>query len=89
MFAAVEFPSIENIVEWPNWFGSGALGFNKIAFMGFLAFAISVALFLVASSIYLAYIISGVLAQPDWNEILKMRDQWNYRWRREVIAAGR
>lgn len=25
----------------------------------------------------------------DWNEILKLRDQWNNRWRREVIAAAR
>ena len=25
----------------------------------------------------------------DWNEILKVRDQWNNRWRREVIAAAR
>jgi F-type H+-transporting ATPase subunit a len=52
LFAAVEFPPIENIVEWPNWFGSGALGFNKIAFIGFLAFAISVAMFLLASAKY-------------------------------------
>lgn len=25
----------------------------------------------------------------DWNDILKVRDQWNNRWRREVIAAAR
>lgn len=25
----------------------------------------------------------------DWNEILKVRDHWNNRWRREVIAAAR
>ncbi len=24
----------------------------------------------------------------DWNEMLKLRDSWNQRWRREVIAAG-
>jgi len=52
LFAAVEFPPIENIVEWPNWFGSGAVGFNKIAFMSFLAFLLPVLLFLVASSKY-------------------------------------
>jgi putative spermidine/putrescine transport system substrate-binding protein len=23
----------------------------------------------------------------DWNEIIKVRDQWNNRWRREVVAA--
>lgn len=23
----------------------------------------------------------------DWNEVIKVRDQWNNRWRREVIAA--
>lgn len=52
MFAAVEFPPIENIVEWPTWFGSGALAFNKIAFMGFIAFILPVLLFLIASSKY-------------------------------------
>ena len=25
----------------------------------------------------------------DWNEVVKLRDQWNNRWRREVIAASR
>ena len=25
----------------------------------------------------------------DWNEVLKVRDQWNNRWRREVIAAAK
>jgi putative spermidine/putrescine transport system substrate-binding protein len=24
----------------------------------------------------------------DWEEMLRLRDQWNQRWRREVIAAG-
>jgi len=24
----------------------------------------------------------------DWNEIVKVRDKWNNRWRREVISAG-
>ena len=24
----------------------------------------------------------------DWNEMIKLRDTWNQRWRREVIAAG-
>jgi putative spermidine/putrescine transport system substrate-binding protein len=25
----------------------------------------------------------------DWNEIVRVRDQWNNRWRREIIAAAR
>jgi putative spermidine/putrescine transport system substrate-binding protein len=25
----------------------------------------------------------------DWNEVIKLRDQWNNRWRREVISAAR
>lgn len=25
----------------------------------------------------------------DWNEVVKVRDQWNNRWRREIIAAAR
>jgi NRAMP (natural resistance-associated macrophage protein)-like metal ion transporter len=28
-------------------------------------------IFLVASAIYLAYVISGIMAKPDWNEVLK------------------
>ena len=24
----------------------------------------------------------------DWNEMVKLRDAWTQRWRREVIAAG-
>jgi putative spermidine/putrescine transport system substrate-binding protein len=24
----------------------------------------------------------------DWNEMLQVRDSWNQRWRREVIAAS-
>jgi putative spermidine/putrescine transport system substrate-binding protein len=28
------------------------------------------------------------MVDVDWNEILKLRDQWNNRWRREVIAAS-
>ena len=30
----------------------------------------------------------GRMIPLDWNEIVKVRDQWNNRWRREVIAAG-
>lgn len=30
----------------------------------------------------------GRMIGVDWNEVLKMRDQWNNRWRREVIAAA-
>ncbi len=43
-FAAVEFPPIENVVEWPAW---GA-GFNKIALICAIAFAVPTILFLVA-----------------------------------------
>lgn len=31
----------------------------------------------------------GRMIAVDWNEILKVRDQWNNRWRREVISAAR
>jgi putative spermidine/putrescine transport system substrate-binding protein len=27
------------------------------------------------------------MIQVDWAEIVKVRDQWNNRWRREVITA--
>ncbi|HKY14547.1 MAG TPA: F0F1 ATP synthase subunit A [Microthrixaceae bacterium] len=53
MFAQVEFPPIENIVEWPNWFGGDSiLGFNKIAFISLIAFVVPVILFLVAGAKY-------------------------------------
>jgi F-type H+-transporting ATPase subunit a len=52
VFADVNFPSIQEIVEWPNWFGHGWYGFNKIAFISLLAFLIPVALFLIAGAKY-------------------------------------
>ena len=37
MFAQVEFPPIENIVEWPSWFAEDTIfSFNKIAMIGFM-----------------------------------------------------
>jgi F-type H+-transporting ATPase subunit a len=52
VLADVKFPSIDEIVVWPNWFGHGVFGFNKIAFISFLAFLIPVVLFLIAGSKY-------------------------------------
>jgi F-type H+-transporting ATPase subunit a len=52
VLADVKFPSIDEIVVWPNWFGHGWYGFNKIAFISFLAFLIPVVLFLIAGSKY-------------------------------------
>ena len=53
MFAAVEFPPIENIVEWPAWFADGSIfAFNKIAFISMFAFIFPVIVFLVAGSKY-------------------------------------
>ena len=38
---ALEFPPIENLVEWPNYFGDGTFyAFNKIAIISLLAMAI-------------------------------------------------
>ena len=53
MFAAEEFPTMDELVIWPDWFGDGEFwAFNKVAFMTFLAMAIPVAIFLVAGSKY-------------------------------------
>jgi F-type H+-transporting ATPase subunit a len=53
VFAQVEFPSIENIVEWPAWFGDGTIfAFNKIAFISMFAFIFPVVIFLIAGSKY-------------------------------------
>src|SRR5262245_10384723 len=50
LLAEVEFPPIQNLVEWPNAFGAGETwwGFNKIAFMSVLAVLLTVGLFLLA-----------------------------------------
>ena len=46
---ALEFPPIENLVEWPAYLGDGtALAFNKIALISFLAMLIPSVLFLMA-----------------------------------------
>ena len=47
--SAVEFPPIENVVEWPAFFGGDTFyEFNKIALMGLIAVVVPTVLFLVA-----------------------------------------
>lgn len=42
----LEFPTIENLVEWPYYFGEGTFyGFNKIALISLLALLIPAAMF--------------------------------------------
>ena len=48
LVAQIEFPPIENIVEWPNIFGEGIWGFNKIALIAFIAMIVPAILFLIA-----------------------------------------
>jgi len=61
VLANVVFPSIDEIVKWPNWFGSGPFGFNKIAFISFVAFILPVIVFLIASSKYKSRLVpSGI-----------------------------
>lgn len=46
---ALEFPPIENLVEWPAYFGEGTIfEFNKIAIINILAVLIPLVLFLLA-----------------------------------------
>jgi len=47
----LEFPPIENLVEWPNFFGpqDSWYGFNKIALINLIALVATAGLFLVAS----------------------------------------
>ncbi|MFM7069371.1 MAG: F0F1 ATP synthase subunit A, partial [Actinomycetes bacterium] len=46
----LQFPPIENIVEWPAWFAKGTVfEFNKITFISLFAAVITVILFLIAS----------------------------------------
>jgi len=42
----VHFPPIENVIEWPDMFSLGPLGFNKIGLIAFLAFLIPTIIFL-------------------------------------------
>jgi len=42
----VQFPPIENVIEWPDHFSIGPLGFNKIGVIAFLAFLIPTVIFL-------------------------------------------
>lgn len=45
----LHFPSMENLVIWPAWFGEGtALEFNKITFIAFIAFIVPTILFFLA-----------------------------------------
>lgn len=47
---ALEFPSMEDLVVWPDWFGEGTFfAFNKIAFISFLAVIIPAAIFWAAA----------------------------------------
>jgi len=46
----LEFPPIQNLVEWPNWFGPEGswYGFNKIAFINVIALVVTTLLFVIA-----------------------------------------
>jgi F-type H+-transporting ATPase subunit a len=48
ILGAVEFPPIENLVEWPAWFGSDWYAFNKIAFINVVAVLVPTVIFLFA-----------------------------------------
>lgn len=48
ILSAVEFPPIENLVEWPALFGDGIIAFNKIALAALIAMVVPALLFLVA-----------------------------------------
>ena len=52
MFAAEDFPTMKELVIWPDWFGEGIFAFNKVAFLTLLAALIPVMLFLSAGSKY-------------------------------------
>jgi F-type H+-transporting ATPase subunit a len=48
VLAAVEFPAIEYLVEWPTFFGDDWYGFNKIALINMIAVLVPLILFLIA-----------------------------------------
>lgn len=51
MIFGLEFPPIENLVEWPNWFGPEGswYGFNKIAFISLVAVVATSVLFILGN----------------------------------------
>lgn len=51
MIFGLEFPPIENLVEWPNWFGpkDSFYGFNKIAFISLVAIVVTSVLFILGN----------------------------------------
>ena len=51
IIGAVEFPPIENVIEWPAWLfeDSDYFAFNKIAFIHFLGLALPALVFLLAA----------------------------------------
>lgn len=48
MIFGLEFPPIENIVEWPNLFGEGWYGFNKVALINVIALVATSVFFLIS-----------------------------------------
>lgn len=52
MFAAQEFPTMEDLVIWPDWFGKDWYAFNKVSFITLLAVVLPVLLFVVAGQKY-------------------------------------
>ena len=49
VFAALEFPPIDNLVKWPAYFGDGQFyAFNKIALISLLAVILPTIMFLLA-----------------------------------------
>ena len=51
MIFGLEFPPIENLVEWPNWFGPEGswYAFNKIAFISLVAIVATSVLFILGN----------------------------------------
>ena len=50
ILGSLEFPPVSQLLEWKNLFGSGAVGFNKIALVNVLSAVCTLVFFLVAAS---------------------------------------
>ncbi len=50
MIFGLEFPPIENLVEWPNFIGNDWYGFNKIALTYMIAVVATVIFFVLAAA---------------------------------------
>ena len=101
---ALEFPPIENLVEWPAYFGEDTFyAFNKIALISLLGMGIPSVLFLLAKKELVPRGVQNVMESaiefvekqvimaaigPDGEGYLQVRSIWASAWASEGHDGG-